>query len=381
MSPLRNLRLSSAPKLAVTIVALLLTVTNTWAGEIFNGVSLKITDETVPAGDVLQMKLFLTEPKPIVKGSSRAQLNSSLITGLRGAYMYDPSGATAGVAVLDSGGVRISFTSSVQGQLGSDSDDPILTLAATLRSDLRTGTTAPLTLDMGSSFFTDPQGHAYPQELKSGKLTVNGTLSISDVRPGGGLVQAGATVSIIGTGFKPDTRLDINEVKLKSTRVVSPTQIDAVLDRAAVLDSKRIRVRTSEGQATYYSYQRTTLVGRSSRHLLQVSEPIFANHSFKTALLTVKQTGSTFSAVALQNSSNAATLATMRLFTKQGALLATTTVNLPALTKSVREVRELFAGAQQDDTVRISIPVPIQMLGLLADDSAGVVAPVTIGLQ
>ena len=41
MSPLRNLRLSSAPKLAVTIVALLLTVTNTWAGKIFNGVSLE----------------------------------------------------------------------------------------------------------------------------------------------------------------------------------------------------------------------------------------------------------------------------------------------------------------------------------------------------
>ena len=340
----------------------------------------KITNETVPAGDVLQMKLFLTEPKPIVKGSMRSQLNSSLITALRGAYMYDPSGKTAGVAVLDSGGVRVSFTSAL-GQLGSDSDDPILTLAATLRSDLRTGTTAPLSLDMGSSFFTDPQGHAYPQELKSGKLTVNGTLSISDVRPGGGLVQAGKTVSIIGTGFQPNARLDINEVKLKSTRVVSPTQIDAVLASSAVLDSKRIRVRTSEGQATYYSYQRTTLLGRSSRHLLQVSEPIFASHSFKTGSLTVKQTGNTFSGVALQNSSSVATVATLQLFTKQGALLATTTVNLPALSKSVREVRELFAGAQEDDTVRISIPVPIQMLGLLADDSAGVVAPVTIGLQ
>lgn len=380
MSPSSNLRLSSATKFAAVVVALLLTATNTRAGETFNGVSLKITNETVPAGDVLQMKLFLTEPKPIVKGSMRSQLNSSLITNLNGAYMYDPSGKTAGVAVLDSGGVRVSFTSAL-GQLGSNSDDPLLTLAATLRSDLRTGTTAPLSLDMGSSFFTDPQGHPYPQELKKGTLTINGTLSISDVVPGGGLVQAGQTVSIVGTGFQPNARLDINEVRLSSVRVVSPTRIDAVLAAPALLDSRRVRVRTSEGQATYYSYQRTTLLGRSSWHLLQVSEPIFANHTFKTGSLTVNQMGSTFSGLALQNSSNAATVATMKLFTKQGGLLATKTMSLPALSKSVREVRELFAGAQQDDTVRITVPAAIQMLGLLADDSAGVVAPVTIGLQ
>lgn len=379
MPPVRNLRLSSAPKFAAIVVALLLTVTNTWA-DTFDGVSLKISDETLPAGAVLQLKLFLTEPKPIVKGSARAQLDSSLITHLSGAYMYDPSGKTSGVAVLDSSGVRVSFISA-PGQLGGDSDSPLLTLAATLRSDLSSGMTAPLSLDLQSSFFTDPQGNPYPQELKSGTLTVGGTLSIANVVPGGGLVQAGKTVSIIGTGFQPNARLDINEVKLRSTLVVSPTRIDAVLAAPAVLDSRRIRVRTSEGQATYYSYQRTTLVGRSSRHLLQVSEPIFANHNFKTGLLTVKQAGNTFSGFALQNSSTSTTVATMKLFTKQGALVATTSLSLPARSKSVREVRELFAGAQEDDTVKITSTAPIEMLGLLADDSAGVVTPVTIGLQ
>ena len=365
---------------AAALIAIGLTLTASIQAQVFNGVSLKISNETVPAGGVLQMKLFLTEPKPIVKGSSRATINSSLITGIRGAYLYDPSGTTSGVAVLDSGGIRVSFTSP-HGTLGTAVDYPLLTLALNLRSDLSVGSTAPLSLDLSSSFFSDALGNPYPQELNPGKLTVGGTLSVSNVVPGGGAVPAGGTVSIIGTGFEPTARLAINEVALSSYRVLSPTRIDAQLAAPATLDSKRVRVRTSEGTTTYYSYLRTTFLGKSSRPLLQASEPIFAGQTFTLGSLIVKQGGSIFSGLALQNPSTIQAVARVSLFTAQGALIARTSVTLPASTKHVRDVLELFPGAQPNDIVQITSNSPIQMLGLLADNSAGVVAPVTIGLR
>jgi hypothetical protein len=347
----------------------------------FNGVSLKTSNELVPVGGVLQVKLFLTEPKPIIKGSNRMMMPSSFISGIRGAYLSDPSGTTSGVAVLDPSGIRVNFTSP-QGQLGEgDPDYPLLTLALQLRNDLRIGQQTPLALDLGSSYFSDPQGHNYPEEFNAGRLTIGGTLSVSNVVPGGGLVQAGQTISVFGTGFDRNTQLQINEVHLKSYKVVDSTRIDAIVRDPAVLDSRRVRVKTKTAETTYFSYLRTSRVGQSSRKLLQASEPIFAAKTFRTGSLTVKQNGFQFTGLALQNQSNTAITVTLKLYTRQNALISTKQTSLPATSKSVADVLEIFSMAQTDNYIRVSASAPMQMLGLLGDDSAGVVAPVPIGIQ
>ena len=381
---MKAFRVSSKPKThlaALGLLAFLCVSAQVGVTETFNGVSLKTSSELIPVGGVLQVKLFLTEPKPIIKGSNRLLISQSFVGGLRGAYMYDPSGTTSGVAVLDQNGIRVSFTSPL-GQLGTgDSDDPLLTLALQLRNDVRVGQKTPLSLDLGSSFFTDPQGHPYPQEQKAGQLTIGGALSVSNVVPGGGLVQAGQKVTVTGTGFDRDTRLQINEVALRSYKVIDSTRIEAILDKPAVLDSRRVRVRTKTAETTYYSYLRTTRVGLSSRKLLQASEPIFAGKTFRTGSLTVKQNSFQFTGLALQNQSNVAVTVTMQLYTRQNALIATKQTVLPAASKSVADVLEIFSMAQTDNYIKVSTSAPMQMLGLLGDDSAGVVAPVSIGIQ
>jgi hypothetical protein len=366
---------------ALGVLALLCLSSQIGNAQIFNGVSLKTWSELVPVGGVLQVKLFLTEPKPIIKGSNRFLMSDSYIAGIRGAYLSDPTGTTSGVAVLDPSGIRASFTSP-QGQLGKgDSDYPLLTLALQLRDDLRIGQQTPLSLDLGSSFFTDPQGHEYPEEFKAGRLTIGGKLSISDVVPGGGLVQAGQKVSIFGTGFDQTAEPQINEVGLKSYKVVDSSRIDVIVKDSAILDSKRVRVKTNTAETTYFTYLRTTRVGQSSRKLLQASEPIFAGKTFRTGSLTVKRNGFQFTGLALQNQSNTAVTVTLKLFSRLNSLIATKQISLPATSKSVADVLEIFSMAQTDNYVRVSASAPMQMLGLLGDDSAGVVAPVPIGLQ
>ena len=71
---------------------------------------------------------------------------------------------------------------------------------------------------------------------------------------------------------------------------------------------------------------------------------------------------------------------TLKLYSRQNALIATKQTILPATSKSVADVLEIFSMAQTDNYIKVSASAPMQMLGLLGDDSTGVVAPVLIGL-
>src|SRR5436305_14966011 len=59
-------------------------------GPPFPGLSLSVKDATVPPGGMYQLQLFLTEPKPIVRGGSR--LPSATGARVQGVNIFDPSG-------------------------------------------------------------------------------------------------------------------------------------------------------------------------------------------------------------------------------------------------------------------------------------------------
>src|SRR5579872_329126 len=73
----------------------------------FPGVSFKVADATVPPGGVLQLQLFLTEPKPIGHGGSRLLVPGSLVGSGVGVSLNDPSGQASGVAVSTADGVQV----------------------------------------------------------------------------------------------------------------------------------------------------------------------------------------------------------------------------------------------------------------------------------
>ncbi|MGH9567260.1 MAG: hypothetical protein ACRD4F_12165, partial [Candidatus Angelobacter sp.] len=70
-------------------------------------VELKVGDATVPPGGIFQYQLLLTEPKPIGNSSARPSFPQGATGPVRGVAVNDASGQAAGIAVIDSTGVRV----------------------------------------------------------------------------------------------------------------------------------------------------------------------------------------------------------------------------------------------------------------------------------
>src|SRR6185436_6952705 len=64
----------------------------------FAGVSLKIGNETVEPGGIAQVKLFVTEPKPISTARNRLSLGG--FSSFEGIALMSTAGDTLGVAVV-----------------------------------------------------------------------------------------------------------------------------------------------------------------------------------------------------------------------------------------------------------------------------------------
>src|SRR4051794_17646892 len=90
----------------------------------FTGVELSIPDETVPPGGMLQLKVQITEPKPISKGGQRARFNANFLGTTQGIALFSPSGDAAGTALLSPGAAQFSLNSPLS-SMGTNVDYPI----------------------------------------------------------------------------------------------------------------------------------------------------------------------------------------------------------------------------------------------------------------
>src|SRR5690348_1625082 len=77
----------------------------------FAGVELTIPDETVPPGGMLQLKVQITEPKPILKGGQKARYVAPFLGAVQGIALFSPSGDASGTAVLSKGTAQFSLSS------------------------------------------------------------------------------------------------------------------------------------------------------------------------------------------------------------------------------------------------------------------------------
>ena len=344
----------------------------------FTGLSFRVLNATIPPGGMFQFQLLLTEPKPIGFGSTRPTVPAPT----SGIALIDPIGQTAGVAIIDSSGIRINFNSPLA-TFGTNPiiDYPILVIAMPIAADIPVGSQFPLSIDMANSFWLDATGQPYPQEIANGKLTIGGTLNISNVVPGGGLQPAGTKISIFGTGFTPDAGVSMEGVNLNvgDVQFVSSSQIDVVLPSALQMDGTRVRVTTATERSTYFSYLRAHPVGESIHPLVARSYPLFSRQTYSSASLPWTGTGQQFTALALQNPGLDEVEVTVEMLAATGETLGTVSLPLPALSKITRDLTELFsnppAGAS---VVHITPSRPIQMLGLLGDDATGNVVPVIL---
>jgi hypothetical protein len=350
------------------------------AGTTFTGVGLRISNETVPPGGMLQLKVLITEPTPILKGRQRVAFSSPMLAAPRGIAAFSPAGDVSGVAVLKNGTAQVSFSSPLS-SLGTNSDYPILTIALPVLPSATRGGKVNLTLDPGLALWFDSGSQRYPVELKSGVLTIGGTLSISDIQPGGGVVLAGKVIRVLGKGFQPTSVVAVKEAAIATSRYISPTEFQITLGSSVNMTGRRVQVKNSlptSETASYYSYQPTGAVGTSTNSLMAASYPLFARSTWTQAYFHPVLSGTSFSGIAFQNLGASGANVRLELYSSKGALLTTRLLSIGVNSRITRELSELLPGAvpATGTVLRVISSSRIQILGLLGDTASGIVIPV-----
>jgi hypothetical protein len=341
-------------------------------------VALKVLDAAAPPGGTIQMQVSLTEGKPIIIDKVRAGMPVPSILGPVQGLVLPGSPDAAGAAVLGPNGFSVRVTSP-SGTLGSGLDaPPILAVTVAVPVSTTLGATAALSITP-DSFLSGPTGLPYSQTAKSGTFTARNVLCVTNVVPGGGLLPAGSTSSIMGVGFQSGAKVTIDGVNIASTKFVSSTRIDVVNATASQFDGLKVSVTNPDSsRVIYYSYLRATSLGESAVPLLAATEPIYPAVALSSAVFpAAAPNASSVVGLALQNPSASTSLVTVQL-RSASTLIASVVLTMPPRTELNREASELFSGVVPgpDAVISISASVPVQMLGLLGDLSAQTVTPV-----
>src|SRR3954462_7255586 len=204
----------------------------------FAGLSLRVLNDSAPAGGSHQLKLSVTEPRPII--ISQANIDYGAALGPVQGVLMPSDPASAGAAVVQGHSLRIR-TVSPGGTLGLSTTAPAVVVTIAVPAGLAAGTTAALNLNPLTSFFDDASGKPYPLQVKQGTFHVQGTVSITDVLPGGGFLPTGSTVTLVGLGFQPGAPVEIDGVAVASSAFVDANHVQAVTAADAQLDGRRVR--------------------------------------------------------------------------------------------------------------------------------------------
>ncbi len=375
----------------------------------FAGVSIKVGDAVVPPGGIFQYQLLLTEPKPIGNGSTRPSVPGGVVGPVRGVAINDPSGQAVGIAVINGASISVSAKSPNQPPtFGTDVTYPLFTLTMPVNSTATPGATFPVNMDGASSIFTDPSGASYIQEIVGGTLTIAaaGKQSITDVLPGGGLLPDRSVLKIRGIGFTNNTRIAIEGTNIffpADTTFIDPTEIDVVLCNGTVaataltcpntgatfqLDGERVRATNKDTNEVveYFSYNRTDdatgqTLPATGNALVALVHPMFSRVTYTTATLPFAHAGTQFTGIAFQNITGAPATINVELLDANSASLSSSSFTLPTGRRVTRDIADFFpTPAAAAVTVRATVTAgsPIQMLGMLGDNSSGAVTPVVV---
>lgn len=340
-------------------------------------VSLFIPDETAPPGGLAQMKFMVTEPTPISTGRPMMRYSRTLFDSVWGIQLFNANGDLNGVAMVTDSQVGIQYITSTGAQ---GTDYPIMTVALHVRPDAVPGSQTQFSLDPSSTWVLGLLGPTTVKPRPPATITVGGSISITNVIPGGGVVPAGTTVSIYGMGFQSKTQVQLNAIKSSSIRVVNSGQIQFTLAQDTNMTGQKIQLVNPDGsQDTYFSYLRGIPLGQSNQPLLANAVPIFSSvtHSLTVFNPVMAASATQFTGLAMQNPGMSSVQVTVALHSSSNVLLGSSTLTLDSGYRLMREISELTAGASPTFgsylTVRAS--QPIQVFGFVGDNTSGRVFP------
>ncbi len=341
---------------------------------------MRVLSEVQPAGGTVQLKLALTEPRPISTGTTYASFSARAVDRIFGIALFSAAGDVFGTAVVQGSQIQVSYISP-GGTFGTGLDYPVMTVAAHVRDDAAKGDIVAVGDNLALTGWFGAQPYNFL--VKPGTLTIGGSVSIHDVLPGGGSWPAGTVVRVMGNGFLPNTSVKAT-VKMAGLRVVSPNEIDFVLAQPSVLDGARIDMKNPDGSTdSYYSYMRGVNQGTSANVLLNSVLPIFSTLTYSQAIAAQASPGiqnCITTALAIQNPGAGVANVQLEAFSPFGISLAKAQVSLPTGGKMVRELGEYFGlTLAVNSVVKAASDQPIQFLGINADQVAGTAAAFAAG--
>jgi hypothetical protein len=319
------------------------------------------------------MKVLVTEPTPTSSGGPKIALLSGL--AVRGIELFNPNGDVDGVAMVGTSMISIQSVTSTGTQ---GSDYPIMVASFQIPPSASVGTKLSFNLDSSSTWTLGLLGTATMKPIPPATITVGGSISITDVIPGGGVQDAGTIIHVGGIGFQPGTQVQLSNIKASSITVVSPQEIQIVLAEAAQMTGKKIQVTNPDGsQDTYFSYMRGIAFNPSSQPLLASAIPIFSSVTYSRAVFaSAAATASVFGGIAVQNPNPGAATVTFALFSSSDTPLGSSTVIVPSGNRMMNDMAELTGVTPpQGSYVVVSSDSPVEMFAFLADNLTQTVVP------
>lgn len=335
------------------------------------GVSLKVSNETVPPGGLAQAKVFVTEPTPISTADASFGFNGA--DSIAGIAVMSPAGDAMGVAVVRGSQLTISVLSP-SATLGMDPDYPVLTIAGRVAAATPIGTRFALEMDPASLQFTDASGVVYPASVAAGSLLVAPNVNVDDVLPGSSDAATGDEVTVVGRGFVPSTKVKIKEILLSDVTYVDASHMLVTVAQTTHMHGAGILVVNRDGtQTKYFSYQRTMPQAWSLNPTLHDAVPVFPDIEVTTALVDVRgqSTG-----LAIQNRQAAGVVVSAELLDESGGRIGVASVEVQPGYYLLLELSELFGMPySSSQTVRVRSASPVQVMGV-AVDAAGRASPI-----
>jgi hypothetical protein len=336
--------------------------------------SIALADEAVvsvqvPPGGTSQFRVVVppvvpNEPTPIIIDQVGPDFG---VVGV--AQLGAPE--AAGTALTDGDSVIIRTVSPAT---AGPSFDPMIAVTVAVSDQAIEVATVNLSLPASG---LDPSSSSLPNIVNEVDSIVNGTVSISEVLPGGGLLPAGSLVAVVGNGFQPEAQVLIDGVSPASTSWVDSSHIEVVTAVETQLDGKLVSVMNPDlTGAARFSFLHTTDLGMSARPLLAATAAIFPLQTRSSAVFAAPANG-TFFALALQNPGPVDSTVSIELF-DGGSVVAFTSLTLPPLTRVSREISELLPGVipGPGSVFALLATVPVQMLGLSGNENDVSVIPV-----
>ena len=217
--------------------------------------TLRVSSETAPPGSTAQIKIFAATPELVTVANFSMDFDPQVFDGIASVAAFSASGDQIGYANVKGQHLDGHFRSS-SGGIGQLRSLPVFVVSVRVLASAPAGTTRAITLtptiDADGIGWNDTGGDSLAVTVTPGTFTVGGSLSVTSIVPGGGLLPAASVLAIQGAGFQPESSVAIEGVATASTKYVSPTEIELTLGGQTELTGKHVTISNPGGETVDY---------------------------------------------------------------------------------------------------------------------------------